>query len=240
MKIAIVGAHEASMGLAPYDDKSWLIWPYSPSTAGKVRRVDAWHELHAVAWLANERNTSWVRPYCEYMRSLTVPVFMQGPNALVPNAVAFPKDALVERFGNEFFTSTAAWLLAKAITEQPEEIGIYGIDMSCDGEYAYERPGCHYFIKTARGLGIKVTIPPQSDLDVATPLYGYGDANPASIKMAEHACELRERITGMDQRITALETERNQLMLDRQHLRGALEQNIYMRRTWLAWSGPDL
>ncbi len=165
---------------------------------------------------------------------------MQEVNAFVPKAVVFPKDELLADFGRvSFFTSTASWMLAKAIYDKVDEIGLYGLDMTAASEWEYERPGAQYFIKVARDRGIKVIIPSQSDIDVPVPLYGYGDSDPIAVKMIEHGHELRGRIAEFDRRIAQLDHERAQAVINRAHLTGALENNIHIRRAWFAWSGPD-
>ncbi len=44
-----------------------------------------------------------------------------------------------------------------------------------NSEYAQQRPSCEYFVGFARGLGVTVHIPPQSDLLMAPYRYGYDD-----------------------------------------------------------------
>ena len=45
--------------------------------------------------------------------------------------------------------------------------------MATGEEYAGQRPCCEYLIGWARGSGIRVTIPPQSNLLKSAGLYGY-------------------------------------------------------------------
>ena len=240
MKVAIVGAAPSSRGLAPFGDQSWEIWGCSPSNVLMLPRVSKWFELHSLADFRNERWADWRGKYFDYLNGLQCDVYMQEPNEFVPRAVAFPKDELVAEFGSEFFTSSIAWMIAKALfIDKAEEIAIYGVDMTAGGEYEYERPGARYWIEKARSRGVKVTVPPQSDLDAPMPLYGYGDTNPIAIKLKEQAFEFQARINGLDQQIADLAAQRGHLIETRTHLRGALEQNIYMRRTYLAWSGKD-
>jgi hypothetical protein len=240
MKVAIVGAAHSSRDLAPYTDPTWLIWTCSPSNRGVVPKVDAWFELHAPNDLTHPRWREWVVPYFSYLSTLSCPVYMQEVNPIIPTAVVFPKDDLVAEFGGQFFTSSIAWMIALAIKQGAKEIGIFGVDMNAESEYSYERPGCQQFIRVARERGIEVTVPPQSDLDAPIPLYGFGDSNPMALKLKAQAYELRGRIAALDERIAALAHERGTLITEKTHLQGALEQNIYMRRTFLAWSGPDL
>lgn len=237
-KVAIVGSALSSRDLAPYHDTSCEIWSASPSNKGALPRVTAWFELHAFWFLSSPRNQEWVPAYLQFLRTLPL-VYMQEQNGLVPNALKFPKDELVAEFGSTPFTSSAAWMLAKAIYDGATEIGLYGLDMTAGSEYEYERPGFQQFIAIARQRGIIVTVPPQSDVDVAIPLYGYGDNHPIAVKMMAHAGELRGRIAGFDKRIAEIEAERGQIIVNRALLQGALETNINLRRTWFAWSGPD-
>ncbi len=239
MKVAIVGAAPTSRHLAPVDDPTWQIWTCSPSNRTKISRVDSWFELHPIIDLQSERWGDWAPEYTAFLSALPCPVYMQEVNSLVPNAVALPKDAIVAEFGSMFLTSSMAFMICKAILDGATEIGIWGVDCSANGEYEYERPGCQHFIKVARDRGITVTIPPQSDLDAPMPIYGYGDANPVTIKLKMHAFELRDRIGVMESRLAQLELEKSRLLIDTQHLRGALEENIYIRRTFYAWSGTD-
>jgi uncharacterized protein YdbL (DUF1318 family) len=64
-------------------------------------------------------------------------------------------------------------MVVHAIFEGAEEIGIYGVDLLQDEEYAYQRPGCEYWIGVARGLGIKVHVPRSCAVLKASYVYGY-------------------------------------------------------------------
>jgi len=239
MKIAIVGGAPSSRDLAPYDDPDWKIWTLSPANQNMLKRVDAWFELHAIADLESLRWRTWNGPYLKYLRDLPE-VYMQAENGLVPNAIVFPIDDVKKEFGSSFLTSSMALMLAYAISLMPAEIGIYGVDCAADSEYGYERPGVQYFVRLARDRGIKVTIPPQSDLDAPVPVYGYDCATPMAVKMKEHAYELRARIALKEQRLVEINNEKIQLLNDIAFLRGAVDNNRYVRRTFIAWSGEDL
>ena len=90
---------------------------------------------------------------------------MIDPPPEIPNALAYPVNDMVEKYGPFFFTSSLSWMFAQALErEGVEEIGLWGVDMSAHEEYGLQRPGCQYFITLAMQRGIKVTIPPESDL----------------------------------------------------------------------------
>jgi len=63
-------------------------------------------------------------------------------------------------FSPHMFTSSIAYMLAKAIVDCEENgipaIGLWGIMQASDGEYAYQRPGIQYFLGEAMKRGIKV------------------------------------------------------------------------------------
>lgn len=101
--------------------------------------------------------------YLDRLRDLDVPLFMQSAYQEIPNAMAYPYGE-VSKITGDYWNSSIAYMLAMAISENPDEIGIYGVDMKADDEYGYQRPNCEYLIGFAKGMGIKVTIPEASPL----------------------------------------------------------------------------
>jgi len=60
--------------------------------------------------------------------------------------------------------SSIAYMMALAMEEQPDTIGIFGVDMAEGEEYGYQRPNMAYLIGKAEGLGIEVVLHPASSL----------------------------------------------------------------------------
>lgn len=232
MKLALVGSAPSSVGLAPYDEPSWTIWGCSPGAHSSLRRVDAFFELHRF----DPGDPAWYPEYLTWMRALECPLYMIEPSDAFPNAVAYPKDAILGRFGRNFFTSSLAWMLALAITEvenTPEpEIGLWGVDMAASEEYGHQKPGCLYFIEKARELGIKVTIPPQSDLGNPLPLYGLGEAHPMRIKLMARRAELEMKMNDAANRADQANRAFEQAMREKLYFAGAAEDCQYMLNTW--------
>ena len=75
----------------------------------------------------------------------------------------------------DYFYSTISYMLALAIAEGFEEIGLWGIDLAHDSEYEYQKPSAEYFLGIARGQGIKIYLPEQSALLKGMYRYGYED-----------------------------------------------------------------
>lgn len=233
LKIAICGSAPSSAKLAPTalgDD--WQVWGCSPGGHVQVGRVEApfrtfaklhaWFELHLV-----ELDQPWFDPhYVGWLSQLQVPVWTIEPVSIWPTSVAYPRDDVLSEFGPYFFTSSIAWMMALAILKKPDEIGLFGVDMAAHEEYAYQRPGCYYFIQEARRRGIKVSAPPQSEILVPPPLYGFSEQSHMHLKLRARAAELAGKLgeaqAGHDQKVKEV-----------MFFKGAIENLEYIRKTWL-------
>jgi len=212
-KIAIVGYTE-HRALAPFADDSWEIWGlndlyYELPEIG-VDRL-RWFQLHS--WTGdlphdpkNERRSPvnfqagpphprdpnhvlWLQEQAE-----RIPVYLLEPRPEIPSARIFPMDEAFRFFStdgktpNRYFTNTISYMIALAIMEGAEEIGIYGVDMMMGGgegsEYGWQRPSCEFFLGVATGRGIKVYIPDESDLLKCAFPYGLSTANPFRKKLS--------------------------------------------------------
>lgn len=223
MKIAIVGGAPSSCNLAPIGDLSWEIWVCSPGNFG-LPRVDAWFELHSL-------DRKWVSGNEPYIEALTKHprVYIAKPDPRLPNGVIYPKDAILakyNRFHHSFFSSSPAWMLAFAIEQRPEEIGMWGIDMAAAEEYEYQRPGCHFFMGIAEAHGIKLTVPPQSDIMETHPLYAYKEHSRHYWKTKARKQELNERLERARQKQRKARDE--ELLLT-----GAMQSIAYEENTWM-------
>jgi hypothetical protein len=220
MKIAVCGSAPSSRMLVPFNDPNWEVWACSPQNHD-YPRVDAWFEVHSL-------DRKWVpdnQPY--YKKLATHPrVYVSKADARLPNAIVMDPVPLLAKYGNYFFTSSLAWMMAFAIEQKPETIGIWGVDMSANDEYGYQRAGMHYFMQKASDLGIEIMLPPQSDLAEGVPLYGWKEHWPMYWKMRTSAAELEERI-----RMSAKMEEKHRT--ERQTLQGARDYLEYIKNTWL-------
>lgn len=213
--------------LAPYDDPDWLIWMCSPdNVATKPPRVDAWFELHGdLGW---ENPPRWEQPYIDWLNSQKFDLYVQLTD-LFPRGIAFPKEDMVKRFGPYWFTSTFAWMMAFAITKDPEVIGLFGADMAESVEYAKQRPAIIYLAQAAAQQNIRIYTPPESDLLQPPPLYGYSVTTPMGRKLAVREREVKERLNDVKARKVRLVRELDQEI---DHLTGALDDLDYVRSTW--------
>lgn len=158
-KVAIVGGH-GSRRKAPFRDKTWDIWVFS-SRRWRPPRITRWFEIHAMTdlkqQLAGKRpGRRSFRNYMRFMRKLKCPVYMMKVQRRIPNSVPFPFKELVNEYGR-CFTSTLSYLIALAIHEGYDEIGLWGIRLK-GKEYARQRPAVQYLLSLARQKGIKIRL----------------------------------------------------------------------------------
>jgi hypothetical protein len=224
-RIALIGSAPSSVRLAPYSDPSWEIWGCSPGAYPHISptRVNKWFELHR--W---EPHQPWFHPdYVKWMASLpTADVMMIEPIPQIPRSKAYPKQIVLDKFGPYFLNSSLSLMFALAILEGATEIGLWGVDMSAQEEWFFQRQGCQHFIDLAQRLGIKVTLPPESDLLAPPPIYGLSEVHPMAVKLLERERELKARLADAERRMQEAHQEAI-------FMKGALDDVAYMRVTWI-------
>lgn len=242
-KIALIGSAPSSVQLAPYNDPEWAIFGCSPGAYPyAIKHAAAWCEIHRYEpQIPGHMGTgqAWFSPeYVESMIRCEGPVFMMDPlPPEIPNAVRYPVEEMVDKYGPFFMTSSLSWMFAMAL-EQPgiEEIGLWGVDMSAQEEYGLQRPGCQYFITLAMQRGIRVNIPPESDLLQAPLFYGVTESTPMMIKLTARKHELSTRKVNAEQRAAQANQEVH-------FLAGALDDLDYTIKTWVThqtWVEPTI
>lgn len=127
----------------PWDEGYWI----------RCSRLFEMHDLR----LIGQRG----KAYMERLAGLGVPLYMQ--KAYFEQAQEYPFD-MVAAVTGRYWNSSIGYMLALAIAEGVDRIGLWGVDMKGDDEYGYQRPNCEYLIGLARGRGIDVVIPDESPL----------------------------------------------------------------------------
>lgn len=198
-KCAIVGFASSSRNMAPFNDPSFEIWGLN-SLYALIPRWDRWFEIHPKEHVVKDLHRAELQQigvehhkWLQQQAGPTLPdgtpnpaykpIFMQEAYPDIPASVAWPRAEInawtTAMFGPEaeldYFTSTPGEMVVHAIFEGYGEIHLYGIDLLQDEEYAYQRPGCEYWVGVARGLGIKVVVPSSSSLLKANYVYGYSE-----------------------------------------------------------------
>ena len=171
-QVAIVGLAPSTHDDAPFDDPRWEVWGL-PWDEDRWPYFDRYFEIHPLD-LLRKPEARRRSGYEDRLKTLSAPLYMQTTYNDIPNAVRYPIERVVECLALDYFNSSISYLMALAITEGANRIGIWGVDMddvkstpgdpSHMSEFAYQRPNMEYLIGFARGKGIEVYIPPESSL----------------------------------------------------------------------------
>ena len=117
------------------------------------------------------------------------------------------------------------------------ELHIYGVDMSTGTEYSAQRPSVEWHLGIARGMGVKLHVPIESDLLKTVGMYGTLNTAPFAAKLEERRRELTERGQQIqafdDKRDQERKAEQIQIAEQRGQIRGALETVNYFSDVWL-------
>jgi len=182
-KVAIVGFASSTRLKAPFHDQSWEVWAMN-QLYRFIPRATRWWELHPHtgphSYLSDEVPGT---NYLDWMKRCPLPIYMVSQHPDIPTSVEYPLQRLIDEFDLEsmrpdmkhkgYFHSTVDLMLALAISEGFEEIGVWGVDMIHDSEYGYQKPSGSFWLGLAKGKGIKVTLPVESAL-LANEGYVYG------------------------------------------------------------------
>jgi hypothetical protein len=178
-KVAIIGFAE-SWKEAPWNDADVEFWclnefhKYAP-------RWHRWFELHDDETLGvtkRDLSEGEQRRHLDWLATNHgphKPIYMQPTfcDGRFPNAVPLPLEALIQRTGLRYFTSSIGYMIGLALLEEFPWIGLYGIDLASDIEYQQQRANAEYLVGIARGEGRTVVLAKTSAICKAGHLYGY-------------------------------------------------------------------
>lgn len=223
-KVAIVGFASSSRLKAPYGDQAWEVWGEN-QLYRFIPRATRWFEIHPhegpYSYLADMvPNTD----YPKWMRELPIPLYMVSQKPEFPQSITYPMQQLIDEFGladmrpdakkKGYFHSSVDYMIALAISEGFEEIGVWGIDMTHDTEWGYQKPSGSFWLGVARGRGIKVTVPVESAL-LKNDGYAYGYDPLPQNTMLHH----------LDARHAALQEHRIKLVTELTAVDGSIQEN---------------
>ena len=164
MKVAIVGLSSSTHSQAPFGDADWEMWglPWDIESRYMFDRHFEMHDRNLLELPEALRATDYWTELARFPK-----VYMQQHYADIPGSIEYPLDALKETVfkgfsrwdQDDWYNSSPAYMIALAIHEGATTIGLWGIDVLDDSEFAYESPCLEYLIGIARGRGIEVIIP---------------------------------------------------------------------------------
>lgn len=178
--VAIIGRCWSTRADAPWDNADWELWTLAWDPVPVTHRMFETHQNFRM-YMGNQEDGAW---HVGGMRMAKVPIYMLEKQDDIAQSVRYPIEEITKLVGKAtakptpYLESSIAYMLALAILEKVDRIGIWGVDLHCESEYAYQRPNLEYLIGLARGKGIKVFIPPYSALltHAHGALYGFWEA----------------------------------------------------------------
>ena len=226
-KVAIVGFapswKEAPFDAPPEECEIWMLNEmYKLKDEVKNFHADKWFEIH-------DRNSpSKAMPeHQHFLKNCPCPVFMWKHFDDIPSSVKFPLNEIIEFFeekgfqGSRYFTNSISLMVAFAIYEGFKEISVFGVDMATNSEYQAQRPSVEYWIALAEGMGIKVYIPPTSDILKCTQIYGFESNNKNRAWMKAQVKEMSKRSQQYAQQERQAQEAMIQAQIAQAELRGA-------------------
>lgn len=170
-KVCIVGYAENSRHLAWWDDPDCEIWGVN-QLYRFIPRADRWFQIHT-DW-HDEKKWAEGADLRAWLTDCPIPVYMLADEPDIPNALAYPKDWVKQQLGvHEYFTSTIAFMVALAIAEGFQTIGIYGIDLIVGREYHFEKACVEFYLGIAHARGITYSLPVNSAILWQSHTYGF-------------------------------------------------------------------
>lgn len=187
-KIAILGSHTASLKHCPWWDTSWELWGHAASRSWYKCELDRYFDLHNKAcWTKNGKDQS---KYQDWLKTNTVPIYMQDKHTEVPASVRYPKEEILLEYGGirRYFKNQVAWMIALAMKEGATHIALYGINYGHQSEYETQRGSAEYWLGRAEQAGIAIILPDECTL-LAEPagLYGWDSHNEEGKRLPQWA-----------------------------------------------------
>ena len=135
-------------------------------------RWDRWFEIHPMDVNDPSLGAVDIPGYWEWIEKVTQDetkrFYFRPPIYKGIQGYEIPFDGIVETHSPYFCDSTVSYMMGFALMEEffpnLEEIGLYGIDFATETERRLQKKGTYYFIQLCKLRGIKVHIPPESDM----------------------------------------------------------------------------
>lgn len=170
----MLGTALSTLSHAPVQDSTWEKWCVGPGMFSLIHKTpeacQRWFEIH----IPNSHPAT--AEYWKQLPNYQGEVWTFEPQVIAPFRKEYPRQAILDEFGEWPFRGTVAWMLALAIYEMRfdggeltrkvngDAIGLWGIESALDAEWSFERPGILHFLDLAMRYGIEVKIPADGDL----------------------------------------------------------------------------
>ena len=172
-KVCIVGFAHTTRKQTPWDE-DYEFWGCNEGYVQDFPKIDRWFQIHPYISFSRADNTNDPNHFKWLMEEHDFEIYMQEKFPFIPSAEKYPLDIYSQWYGRRYFRSSFDYMIAMAIMEGYEEIGIFGFEMASGTEYFHQRSSAEYWIGRAEGMGIKIREPNGWNL-LRGSLYGFED-----------------------------------------------------------------
>lgn len=236
-KVAIVGT-AMTFKDAPYTDPSWELWGLNDhwnNMPRATRWFEANYEAASVSPVSHQPNITRL----DWLKKCPIPVYMEEAYKDVPMAVRYPFEEIndwvgeLDPCGRNYFTNSVSYMIALAIYEGFDVIHLYGVDMAVGSEYEKQRPSCEFWLGVAKGLGIQLYIPDQSDLLKCMAPYGRcRKVEPFVLKLNDRKKFQQGQIAQIDAEIAKRQEEIQRMTATKFQYMGAIADVDQTLKVW--------
>ncbi|HEX2674846.1 MAG TPA: hypothetical protein VHM25_28415, partial [Polyangiaceae bacterium] len=174
-KVGLLGSTD-SLRYAPWFDQSWTLIAH-PCCRPKCKREPDWYfDMHRPECFRVEKKP-WNHDYHAWLKRLQTPIFMQKEWPDIPMAVRYPIEHVEAEFastvtGDLFCTNHCAYMIALAMMEGVEQIGLWGCQYA-GNERGTQRESLLYWLGRFEQSGGRLVVPRRNNTLMTQPLYGY-------------------------------------------------------------------
>lgn len=237
-KVAIVGGAPSRL-YAPWKETDWKIWRLAQQHE-KDFRADILFELHEwdeVERMTKEENAKY-GDYAGFLKSKDRPMLYVSHNLPIGDAAKMakrlPVDQMIEKWGDEFLTSSMAWMMAQALDEGFTHIGLFGVDCMATEEYREQLSGIKHFMAVARLMGVSITLPPGSNLMRPGKVYPFAAESEGNKHVRLEISRLNALANEARSAAARCRAEADALDLRAQHALGQVEGHEHLlRNNWI-------
>jgi hypothetical protein len=183
-KLGILG-RTTNIADAPWHDPSWTFASHCSARPFCEREPDWYFDMHVPKCFETEAK-AWNQGYYTWLKRLQTPIFMQEEWPEIPMAVRYPIERVLQEF-RAYFTNHAAYMIALAMQEGVETIGLFGCQYGAETEHSTQRGSLEYWLGRFEQYGGEVVLPVRHNtlLNFPSRLYGYESHDPKTGKLVE-------------------------------------------------------
>lgn len=191
-KVAIVGFAKPHRDQAPFNDPEWEIWGVNDGWSFVPKgTATRWFDMHSPE--IYEWGLRRSKGHVDWLRAFDGQVYLHEAREDLPNSVRYPIEDVIRLIGAPYLTSSIAYMQGLALLLGFKHIGIWGVDMGHDTEYADQRPCCELLLGWALARGVTIEIPEASPL-MKGPLYGRAHLGAQGERISQTQLERRWKL----------------------------------------------